>query len=166
MKVTNVHSRVIPQPVAKVAALLATLAGEHDKVWPMEHWPRMKLDKGLVAGSKGGHGPIRYTVSKFEPGRIARFEFSGPKGFLGHHRFELSALGEDRTELKHVIEMKTSGIGTISWSLAYRWLHDALVEDALDKVENHFSKKKKKTEWSLWVKVLRWSVSPRRLWRN
>ncbi len=39
---------------------MMTLSSDNDLVWPKEHWPGMKLDKGLVLGARGGHGPIGY----------------------------------------------------------------------------------------------------------
>lgn len=60
MRVQNIHQRTISQPKAKVWLLMMTLSSDNDLVWPKEHWPGMKLDKGLVLGARGGHGPIGY----------------------------------------------------------------------------------------------------------
>lgn len=155
MKVLNIHQRTVAQPLEEIAALLETLATKQDKIWPKEHWPKMKLDKGLTVGSTGGHGPIAYVVKQYLPNSLVTFEFLAPKGFSGIHQFELKALGEQHTEIKHVIDMKLSGLGLISWPVAIRWLHDALIEDAFDKIENQFSTEQKKTPWNLWVKILR-----------
>ncbi len=155
MKVLNIHKRIIHQPKAKVLELLNTLASPNDLVWPKEQWPAMRLDAGLQEGSKGGHGPIGYSISQYIPGKLIVFQFSKPKGFDGIHQFEVIDLGDEQTELVHTIDIKASGIGILSWVLAIRWLHDALVEDAFDKVENYFSEEKKRTEWNSWVKLLR-----------
>jgi len=155
MKVTNVHSRIINQPINKVASLLKTLATPEDKVWPFEKWPRMKFKDGMKVGAKGGHGPIRYTIEELKQDESILFRFSKPDGFDGTHGFNLEAIENGQSRITHTIEMTTSGIGMLTWSLGVRPLHDALAEDALDKVENYFSKEKKKTEWSLWVKTLR-----------
>ena len=155
MKVINIHKRILNQPKAKIADLLETLATKQDRIMPTDKWPAMKLDKGLQVGSKGGHGPIRYTVGQYTPGTSIQFEFTSPKGFNGHHRFEITELEPDKTELRHTIDMKTSGTGILKWALAVRWLHDALLEDAFDKVENHFSTEKKSTKWNAWVRILR-----------
>ncbi|MCF6348922.1 MAG: hypothetical protein L3J20_11585 [Flavobacteriaceae bacterium] len=45
--------------------------------------------------------------------------------------------------------------GYIKIAIAIHWLHNAFMEDAFDKVENHFLTEKKETEWSIWVKILR-----------
>jgi hypothetical protein len=155
MHVTNIHRRIIVQPLSAIAALFKTLASDQDLMLATDKWPRMKLDKGLTVGSKGGHGPIRYTVSEYNEGQSIQFQFTKPIGFNGYHRFEINALDNSRTELRHIIDMKTSFLATLQWGLAIRWLHDAFIEDALDKVENHFYAKKKISKWSLWVRILR-----------
>lgn len=159
MKVINIHSRTIPQPVAKLGAMLHTLATDHDMLLATDKWPRMRLDKGLQVGSKGGHGPIRYFVKGYEPEKSVTFEFD-IKGFDGIHRFEITELSPNNSELVHIIDMKTSGWATIKWVLAIRWLHDAFIEDAFDKVENHFTPHPKNSNWSLWVRFLRKVMSP------
>ena len=155
MKVINIHERIIDQPKEKVSALIETLASTNDKVWPMDKWPPMKLDHGLQAGSKGGHGPVRYFIDKYDRGELIQFNFTKPQGFNGNHRFEISEPSQNQTLLKHTIDMNTSGSAIFTWALAIRWLHNALIEDAFDKIENHFSKIKKRTPWSVWVKFLR-----------
>jgi hypothetical protein len=155
VKVLNIHKRVINQPKDKIAELLKTLATKNDMILSTDKWPPMKLSDGLKEGSRGGHGPIRYTVQKFVPNELVQFEFTRPKGFIGTHQFEIAELENGITEIKHTIEMKIYGMAIITWPLAIRWLHDAFIEDAFDKTENHFLEKKKKTEWNLWVKILR-----------
>lgn len=59
------------------------------------------------------------------------------------------------TEITHTTNMQTSGTGTLKWLIGIKALHDALAEDALDKVENYFLDDAKQTEWSIWVKFLR-----------
>jgi len=166
MRVLNIHKRIINQPKAKISELLGTLATKNDKMMPTDQWPAMKLNEGLKVGSKGGHGPIRYTINKYKPGELIQFEFTKPKGVNGVHRFEIVELENDKTEIKHTIEMNATGIGILTWTLAIRWIHDALTEDAFDKVENHFLTEKKKTEWSIWVKVLRNILKPRKKAHN
>ncbi len=78
-----------------------------------------------------------------------------PDGFAGIHKFEITEIEKDKTELKHTIDMTVSGKGIFTWYIAVKWLHDALLEDCLDKAENHFLTDKKKTKWNLWVIFLR-----------
>jgi len=155
MKVVNIHSREIAQDAEKIAPLFTTLSSKNDMIWPSEKWPRMKLDKGMTIGSAGGHGPVGYFVTDVEKGRLIRSQFTKPANFHGYHQFELIPQGQGHSLLQHTIVMNTSGLGFLSWSLTVRWLHDALVEDAMDKVENHFSTETKKSKWNLWVRILR-----------
>ena len=157
MNVINKHVRVINQPHSKIGILLDTLATENDKMLATDKWPRMKLDKGLQTGSAGGHGPIRYFVKDYFPGKSIIFQFDLP-GFDGFHRFDINALDSEKAEIVHLIKMKTTGTASVKWLLAIRWLHDAYIEDAFDKIENHFSQTKKISPWSLWVKFLRWMM--------
>ena len=156
MKVINVHQRIIHQPKSAVVELFNTLASKNDLMLATHKWPAMKLDNGLTVGSKGGHGPIRYTVEAYSSGEFIQFRFSKPRGFHGFHRFDIVALDTNTTEIRHILDMHTSGFALLTWPLAIRWLHDALIEDAFDKTENHFLSQKKTTPWSAWVKFLRW----------
>ncbi len=156
MKVINIHQRIIHQPKSAVAELFNTLASKNDLMLATNKWPAMKLDIGLTVGSKGGHGPIRYTVEAYSPGESIQFRFSKPRGFHGFHRFDIVAIDAHTTEIRHELDMNTSGLALLTWPLVIRWLHDALIEDAFDKTENHFSTQKKTTPWNAWVKLLRW----------
>lgn len=154
MKVINIHKRTIHQSASKIGELLSTLASKNDMILATHKWPSMRLDKGLQVGSKGGHGPIKYVITDYQLKKSITFQFD-MTGFNGFHKFELTELAADKTELSHRIEMTTTGFVAIKWALAIRWLHDAYIEDAFDKVENYFTTDNKNTEWSLCVKILR-----------
>lgn len=154
MKIINIHTRVINQPIHQLEELFATLATKHDMMIATEKWPPMRLDKGLEVGSRGGHGPIRYYITRFNANKFVRFQFD-MKGFEGFHQFEIIELGPEKSKLIHTIDMSTDGLGTIKWVVAIRWLHDAFIEDAFDKVESQFTLNKKTTNWNLWVIFLR-----------
>jgi len=161
MKVLNIHKRVIQQPKAEVAKLFDTLSTDNDMMLATDKWSPMKLDKGLQIGSRGGHGPIKYFVTHYQPEKFIQFQFD-LKGFNGFHKFELSELAVNKTELKHTIDMTTVSSATFKWAVAIRWLHDAYIEDAFDKVENHFLvTDKKNSKWSFWVKTLRKLMMPK-----
>ena len=155
MKVINIHQRQIDQPKSVIAALLPTLATKNDSMLATDKWPAMTLDQGLKVGSKGGHGPMGYFVTAYTPNDFLEFRFTKPRGLDGFHRFEIIDIGNNKTEIKHTIDMKASGSGAWAWALAIRWLHDAYIEDAFDKIENQFVAEKKTTSWSVWVKFLR-----------
>ncbi len=80
-------------------------------------------------------------------------------GFDGFHQFKIEKLEEGVTKLSHVIDMKTSGWAALKWILAIRWLHDAFIEDAFDRVEGYFNPTLRYAEWTWWVKMLRWWMS-------
>src|SRR5690349_7464123 len=98
--VRDVHARRFPVPAARLGELLDTLGGEDDRLWPAG-WPPARFPGGLVPGSKGGHGPVRYVVEHAEPGRL-RCRFTAPRGVDGHHEFAVLDHG-DTAELRHVL---------------------------------------------------------------
>ncbi len=155
MKVLNIHSREINAPKAQVVALLDTIATPNDQMWPFEKWPAMKFREGVKVDSKGGHGVIRYRIKRYIPRELIEFEFRKPKGFNGVHRFDFFELGENKTEVRHTIDMDAVGVGIVTWSILVKWLHNALLEDALHKIENQFRSSPKKTTYNLWVRFLR-----------
>ncbi len=155
MRILNIHSRIIAQPKNELEILFSSLSSKNDKIWPKNHWPRLKFKDGLKVGAKGGHGPIRYTIEIFNPEEKIQFRFDKPQGFNGVHRFEIIELDSQNSFLKHSIDMKSNLRATLIWYIAIKWLHDALIEDLLDRVENHYNNSKKRTKWSLWVKFLR-----------
>jgi hypothetical protein len=161
MKVINIHKRTIQQPESKIGELLNTLATDNDMILATDKWPPMRLDNGLQVGSKGGHGPIKYFVTDYQPQKSITFQFD-LEGFNGFHKFELTKLDIDKTELFHVIDMTTTGSATMKWLFAIRWLHDAYIEDAFDRVENYFITDKKSSKWSWWVKTLRVIMKPKK----
>ncbi|WP_282121920.1 hypothetical protein [Algibacter mikhailovii] len=161
MQVVNIHKRIINQPKARVSSLMKTLATKEDKVWPKDRWPAIKFKTGLKIGEKGGHGMIRYSIKGYEEGEYMSFEFLEPEGFNGDHRFEIIALKEEATEVRHSILMKTEGfLATFKWIFVIRWLHDALIENAFDTIENNFLETKKFTTWCYWVRLWRFLLKP------
>jgi hypothetical protein len=159
MRVCNTHQRALKAPPGQAAALLDALASPADALWPKATWPRMHFDRPLQVGATGGHGPIRYTVVAFEPGRSVAFRFTAPRGFEGGHRFEVVPQGEG-SQLIHMLEMNASGFAAISWPLVFRPLHDALVEDGLSNAQRHLGEPALSVPWTLWVRLLRRLVAP------
>ncbi|MBW5486010.1 SRPBCC family protein [Streptomyces bambusae] len=136
MGVHNVHERLIAADEGRVGALVDTLAsGDGDLLWPGEDWSHMEFDRPLGPGAVGGHGPVRYTVTGYAPGQWVRFGFTRPRGFHGFHEVAVLPVAADRTLLQHTLTMTTSGLSRITWPLAWRPLHDACLEDALDRAE-------------------------------
>ncbi|MBK7661908.1 MAG: SRPBCC family protein [Betaproteobacteria bacterium] len=155
MHVRNIHQRSLRASPREAAFLLDGLSSAEDPLWPSESWPRMRLDRPLGPGAAGGHGPIRYTVAAYEPGRKISFRFTAPRGFDGAHWFEVSPEGETGTLLRHTIEMNIAGPALVTWPLVFRPLHDALVEDALAKAQAALGEDPTRVPWSAWVRLLR-----------
>jgi hypothetical protein len=160
MAVLNIHQRGLACPHGAPGALIDRLASGQDGLWPWRTWPPMRFDRPLAVGARGGHGPVRYTVTDYVPGRWIRFGFTGPRGFLGFHEFTVSQAG-DGAVLRHTLAMQLRGPARLSWPLVFRPLHDALIEDSLDCAE-HATTEHANTEqagqaarWSLYVRVLR-----------
>ncbi|MGW6912926.1 SRPBCC family protein [Kitasatospora sp. NPDC054939] len=139
MAVLNIHERLLPVGEDRAGELLESLSGPDDRLWPVHTCEPMILDRGLDVGSAGGHGPVRYTVASHRPGRSVRFAFTGPRGFLGFHEFTVDPAPGGQTLMRHTLAMRTVGPARFSWPLAYRWAHDAVLEDAFDKAERHLT---------------------------
>jgi hypothetical protein len=155
VRVLNVHERSFRSSPRRAAHLLDSLSSPNDVLWPSQHWPRMRLDKPLQPGARGGHGPIRYSVVAYEPGRKVTFEFISPPGFVGKHWFEVLSDGAGGAVLRHTIEMCLVGSALLTWPLVIRPLHDALVEDALTNAQVALGEQPAPRAWSPWVRLLR-----------
>ncbi|MFJ7158846.1 SRPBCC family protein [Streptomyces sp. NPDC101118] len=157
MGVHNVHERLLVAPQDEVGALVDTLAdGDDDRLWPGRAWAPMVFDRPLAVGAVGGHGPVRYTVSGYAPGRWIRFAFTGPRGFHGFHELAVLPAGPERTVLHHTLTMSPRGLARLTWPLLWGPLHDALLEDALDRAELACSGAvSRPARWSPYVRLLR-----------
>lgn len=155
MPVRNVHERRFSAAPSQVGALLDGLASPDDRLWPSARWPRMRLTPSLQVAARGGHGPVRYVVETFVPGRLVRFRFTAPRGFDGVHAFEVVEDEERATTLRHVLEMTPRGWARLTWPLVFRPLHDALIEDGLDNAARALGEEARARPWPLRVRVLR-----------
>lgn len=164
MRVFNVHQRSFAAPRDGVGRLVDGLASESDALWPHDNWPAMRFPQGLTVGSKGGHGPIRYTVTEVIPGARAAFRFDPEglaAGFSGSHYFDVVP-NRGQVILRHVIDARC-GLGTwLKWMIVVRPLHNALAEDALDRAERELTGTvHQPNRWGLWVRTLRSIVARR-----
>ncbi|WP_374773561.1 SRPBCC family protein [Streptomyces sp. NBC_01310] len=136
MGVYNVHERLLAAKASEVGALVDTLStGDADQLWPGRVWEPMEFDRPLSVGAVGGHGPVRYTVAAYVPGTWVRFTFTGPRGFHGFHEFAVLPVDPEHTVLRHTLAMSTTGLTRLTWPLAWRPVHDACLEDSLDRAE-------------------------------
>jgi len=155
MQVHSVHEREFDLSLASVGSLIDSLASSNDRLWPNDKWPPMRFDRALAVGARGGHGPIRYSFEEYQPSRLVVFRFLAPRGFDGTHRYEV-AEQQGRTVLRHVLEMHATGLASLSWPLLFQPLHDALIEDSLDKaVVSLGNVLRNAARWSISVRVLR-----------
>jgi hypothetical protein len=134
MHIVNIHQRLLPATIEQVGALLDGLAGPGDRLWPADRWPRLRLDRPLAVGATGGHGRITYHVQEYLPGRRVVFRFTPGLGIQGTHRLEANH-GQGLVELRHTLEGHSHGRTVLTWPLVFRPLHDALIEDLLDRAE-------------------------------
>jgi hypothetical protein len=157
----NTHTRLIQRSLGDVAPLLESLAGPHDRLWPSDRWPPIRLDRGLAVGSKGGHGTILYEVVDHEPGRSVTFRFDPRIGIVGTHTFSIADHGVGGTELRHEIAGTLTGPMRLMWPLVVRPLHDALLEDALDNAEAALANRPvNRRRFGPSVRLLRYAVRP------
>lgn len=162
--IRNEHERILPGDLDTVGALIDGLGAEDDRLWPSDVWPRVHFERPLAPGARGHHGPVHYVVDSYEPGRRVVLSFTRPVGLEGHHRFEVDPIGPERTRLRHVLEARPYGRARLTWPLFFRPLHDALLEDALDRAERATAGSvARPARWSSWVRILRrlagWSRS-------
>lgn len=165
MRVYNVHARHFSVPAVEAGALIDGLSGPDDALWPKDRWPAMKLDAPLRRGARGGHGPVRYSVSDYAPGERIIFRFDGrglTRGLRGTHRFEIIP-HESGVVLRHVVDAEADLKDWLQWHCIVGPLHDALLEDALDRAECALAGGvARPARWGLWVRFLRWALEPER----
>jgi hypothetical protein len=155
MYVRNVHEREFSLPLANVGSLIDSLASSNDRLWPKDKWPPMRFDRALGVGAVGGHGPIRYAIEEYRPGQLILFRFLAPRGFDGTHGYE-AAEQQGLSVLRHVLVMHATGLAILSWPLLFRPLHDALIEDSLDRATVSLGNAPRNlAHWSTSVRVLR-----------
>ncbi|VXB09606.1 DUF2867 domain-containing protein [Aeromicrobium sp. 9AM] len=160
--VTNVHERLIPVPADLVGESLDRVGSADDRWWPSPAWPPMVLEAPLGIWVRGSHGPIRYQVTEHVPGRRVVFTFDEGVGLRGSHRFEVVPQGAGSCVVRHVVEGRTTGTMRLVWPLAMRWLHDAVVEDLMDRVETDAGHPPaRRARWSWWVRQIRRMTQPR-----
>jgi len=160
--VHNLHEREIAAPADAVGMLIDSLASKNDRLWPRNEWPAMRLDGPLRVGAAGGHGPVRYFVTHYKPGRRVEFQFTNPAGFNGRHSFTAISRTKNSTILRHELAMSPSGTAVLTWPLFFRPLHDALIEESLDRAENECGALPDLPHRrSLWTRILRVLFSAR-----
>ena len=154
--VNNVHQREFRATEEQLGELLDRVAEPDGPLWP-RRWPPVVLAGPLGVGVAGGHGPIRYRVAEYEPGRRVVFEFTPPTPLRGTHALEVRPGSRPGTAvLRHEIVGRLVGLGLLSWPLVIRWLHDAVLEELLDRAGYAVGDPPARpASWSPWVRVCR-----------
>jgi hypothetical protein len=133
----NVQVRPIAVPAELMGELLDRFGGPADVLWPHPPWPPLHLDDGLNPGSAGGHGPMRYAVTEYHPGRRVRFALDPDLGD-GYHELRVEPdAGGVTCRLVHELDARLSGRMRLLWPIAIRPLHEAILGDLLDNAERH-----------------------------
>ncbi|NED98556.1 DUF2867 domain-containing protein [Phytoactinopolyspora halotolerans] len=152
----NIHVRTIDAPAAVVGPFLDGIGQDGDRLWPSPAWVPMRLDRPVQVGADGGHGPIRYWVTEYEPGRRVRFAFHPEGGIEGYHELSVEPLDDQRCTVRHVLDAQPRGAMRVLVPLAVRWAHDAVLEDLLDNAERAATGTvRQPARWSPWVRFLR-----------
>lgn len=152
----NTHARDLAAPATAVAPLLDGIGGPDDRLWPVPAWPPMRLDGPLGVGTRGRHAAIRYAVEAYQPGQLIRFRFDPAIGLEGIHEVRLEAGTPGHCRLTHLIKGRARGRMRLIWPLVLRWLHDALLEDLLDRAElSATGTVARPARWSPAVRLLR-----------
>lgn len=133
--IDNVHERDLPVPADEVGRLLDRLGSVGDPLWPSPTWIPMRFDRPLGVGADGGHGPIRYRVTGYEPGRRVEFTFDPAIGLTGTHVAEVRPAGAGHCVLRHRLQARATGGMRLLWPLVVRTAHDTVVEHLLDNAE-------------------------------
>ncbi|MFF3347757.1 DUF2867 domain-containing protein [Streptomyces sp. NPDC002779] len=131
--VRNVHDRILAAPAERVGPLLDRLSGPDDPLFPTPAWAPLRLDRPLAVGAAGGHGPVRYSVAEYDPGRRVRFAFDPPG--TGFHELSVEPLGPGRCRIRHVLEQSLPPRERLGWLLAVRALHGTVIEELFDNAE-------------------------------
>ncbi|WBB59539.1 DUF2867 domain-containing protein [Streptomyces sp. WMMC500] len=131
--VRNVHERILDAPAAAVGALVDRLSAPDDPLFPSPAWAPMAFDRPLQTGAAGGHGPVRYEVTAYEPGRRVRFGFTPPVD--GFHEITVEPLADGRCRLRHVLESRMGPVDLLMWTLVIRRAHETVVEEVFDNAE-------------------------------
>lgn len=150
--IRNQHARDVPIPVADMDARLSTLGRPGDEVWPGEAWFPMRLNASVAEGGAGGHGPVRYHASHRAPGEVS-FTFDsilGSSRWEGSHTFTVHEM-PGGCRLTHLVELRVPLWQAVQWQVLVGPLHDAVLEDLLDKAVSGTPARR----WTPWIRVLR-----------
>jgi len=108
---------------------------------------------------------VHYDVAAMDQTSGLVLRFREPTGLIGHHAFHVVSDGSAGTVLRHELVAHPHGRMRmrmrVLWPLVMRWLHDAVVEELLDRAElGTGTVPAQPYRRSRWVRTLRASHSP------
>ncbi|MET7877685.1 DUF2867 domain-containing protein [Micromonospora profundi] len=133
--VHNVHERALPVAASVVGGLVDRIGAADDPLWPVPAWMPMRFDRPLAVGADGGHGPIRYHVTGYEPGRRVEWTFHASTSMIGSHTLEVEERGPHACLLRHGMSARPVGRMRLLWPALVRVCHDTVLEHLLDNAE-------------------------------
>jgi hypothetical protein len=142
MKIRNVHEREVGDAAAAIDRI--------EEVWPGDRWTSLRLDRPLGVGARSGRAVVREEVVEYRPHERLVFRITEPKGLVAQHRFDA-----DDEVLRHTVEGHVEGWMRLGWPLVVRPLHDALLEDLLDRAEGTSTQTH---PYPRRVRFLRWGI--------
>ena len=134
--VHNIHGRALPVAAAEVGRMLDRLGTADDRLWPAPAWLPVRFDRPLAVGADGGHGPIRYHVTGYDPGRRVELTFHPRTGLIGTHTLEVEERGPHACVLRHRLSARPAGRMRLLWPALVRVCHDTVIEHLLDNAES------------------------------
>ncbi len=140
MRIYNVHEREVADAGAAIDRI--------EELWPGERWTALRLDRPLAVGARSGRAVVREEVVEYAPHERLVFRITQPKGLVAQHRFDA-----ENGVLRHTVEGRAEGMMRVAWPLAIEPLHDALLEDLLDRAQG---RAKYTRVYSPRVRFLRW----------
>lgn len=159
MKVLNMHERALPASREQVGALLDRL----ETWWPRDRWPALRPEPALEVGATSRRGPIREHIVERVPGERLVFQIDAPRGLDARHTFEVVPNGDTHTVLRHTVEGEANGKMALGWPVAIGPLHDATLEDLLDRAEAELDGRSRPARpFSPRVRLLRWGFKKAR----
>ncbi|MEV6600804.1 DUF2867 domain-containing protein [Actinoplanes sp. NPDC051346] len=133
--VHNIHERVLPVSAARVGRLLDRVGADDDPLWPSPAWVPVRFDRPLAVGADGGHGPVRYHVTAYQPGHRAELTFHPRTGLTGTHTLEVEERDAHSCVLRHRLVARPTGGMRLLWPALVRVCHDTVIEHLLDNAE-------------------------------
>ncbi|MFD8953124.1 hypothetical protein ACFV0B_30220 [Streptomyces xanthophaeus] len=114
------------------------------------------LDQGEVPLLERLHGAQPHLGEQRWPPREAVVHGAAGRADGLGHEFAVLPVDADRTLLRHTPATSTSGLPRVTWPLVWRPLHDACLEDSLDRAElARTGAVARPARWSPYVRFLR-----------